>query len=37
MMHYNQDTYEIARPSEVLLKIKSYVSALRMLELYGTN
>ena len=37
MMHYNTDTQEIARPSEVLLRIQSYVSTLRSLELYGTN
>ena len=35
MMNYNSETQEIARPSEVLLRIQSYVSTLRSLELYG--
>jgi NCK-associated protein 1 len=36
MMRYNSDTHEIARPSEVLSRIQSYMSALRTLELYVT-
>ena len=36
MMQYNSDTHEIARPSEVLARIQSYMSALRTLELYVT-
>ncbi|XP_003382558.1 PREDICTED: nck-associated protein 1-like [Amphimedon queenslandica] len=34
MMKYNPDTQDIARPSEVLIRIQSYVSTLRNLELY---
>ena len=37
MMQYNPDTLEIARPSEVLIRLQSYVSTLRSLEFYGTN
>ena len=36
MMNYNSDTHDIARPSEVLARIQSYMSALRTLELYVT-
>ena len=36
MMRYNNDTHDIARPSEVLARIQSYMSALRTLELYLT-
>ena len=36
MMQYNGDSHEIARPSEVLSRIQSYMSALRTLELYVT-
>jgi len=34
MMHYNHDTQDIARPSEVLARIQSYMASLRTLELY---
>ncbi|CAI8006776.1 Nck-associated protein 1 homolog [Geodia barretti] len=36
MMRYNMETHDIARPSEVLARIQSYMSALRTLELYVT-
>lgn len=36
MLRYNPETAEIARPSEVLIRIQSYVSTLRSLEFYGT-
>ena len=36
MMRYNSETHEIARPSEVLPRVQSYMSALRTLELYVT-
>ncbi len=35
MMHYNHDSQDIARPSEVLARIQSYMASLRTLELYG--
>ena len=34
MMNYNHDTQEIARPSEVLARVQSYMASLRTLELY---
>ncbi len=34
MLNYNSDTLEIARPSEVLARIQSYMSSLRSLELH---
>ena len=34
MMNYNHDTHEIARPSEVLARVQSYMASLRTLELY---
>ena len=34
MMSYNNDSHEIARPSEVLARLQTYMSALRTLELY---
>ena len=34
MLNYNPDTLEIARPSEVLARIQSYMASLRNLELY---
>ena len=35
MMNYNSKTQEIARPSEGLLYIQSYLSTLRIVEFYG--
>ena len=37
MMHYNHETQDIARPSEVLARIQSYMASLRTLELYGKD
>ena len=37
MMHYNHETQDIARPSEVLARIQSYMASLRTLELYGED
>lgn len=34
MLNYNADTQDIARPSEVLARIQSYMASLRTLELY---
>ncbi len=34
MLSYNQDTQEIARPTEMLARIESYMTSLRTLELY---
>lgn len=34
MLNYNSDTQDIARPSEVLARIQSYMASLRTLELY---
>ena len=34
MLSYNPETQEIARPSEVLARIESYMASLRTLELY---
>jgi len=34
MLNYNSETSDIARPSEVLARIQSYMSSLRNLELY---
>ena len=34
MMHYNHETQDIARPSEVLARVQSYMASLRTLELY---
>lgn len=34
MLNYNSETLEIARPSEVLARIQSYMCSLRNLELY---
>ncbi|XP_064384719.1 nck-associated protein 1 homolog [Halichondria panicea] len=34
MLSYNSETQEIARPSEVLARIESYMASLRTLELY---
>ena len=34
MMHYNHESQDIARPSEVLARVQSYMASLRTLELY---
>lgn len=34
MMHYNHENQDIARPSEVLARVQSYMASLRTLELY---
>ena len=34
MMHYNHETQDIGRPSEVLSRIQSYMASLRTLELF---
>ncbi len=34
MLNYNAETQDIARPSEVLARIQSYMASLRTLELY---
>lgn len=34
MLQYNSEIAEIARPSEVLARIQSYMASLRTLELY---
>ena len=34
MMHYNHENQDIARPSEVLSRVQSYMASLRTLELY---
>ena len=33
-MHYNHENQDIARPSEVLARVQSYMASLRTLELY---
>ena len=34
MMHYSHESQDIARPSEVLARVQSYMASLRTLELY---
>ena len=36
MLHYDHETSDIARPSEVLHSIRAFMSALRSIELHGT-
>ena len=35
MLHYDHETSDIARPSEVLHSIRAFMSALRSIELHG--